>query len=136
MLWLYPKGLDTTLSNDFTLGAFHCPCGDKTCTHTLVHPRLVLALQTLRMMLGRPLALAAGFHCKPWHRLAGGRPRSYHTRGMAADIRCGSLEEVAELAGAAQQVRQIGGVGRYPARLTVHLDVRPRPRGGAVCWME
>jgi len=125
-VWLFGKTENGPLSAHFSLHEFHCRCNDRGCHQTLIHPRLVDVLQTLRESLGRPLPLTSGFRCKTYNRVVGGRIRSQHTRGMAADIACASLAQVEELAAAAQKLPAVGGLGKYPARLFVHIDVRPR----------
>lgn len=135
-LWLFPRQATGRLSANFAVDEFHCGCGDPRCHVTLVHPRLVEVLQTLRDRLARPLRLSSGYRCLAHNERVGGRARSFHTRGMAADVACGD-EAVAELAEAAAEVPAIGGIGAYPARGFVHLDVRPRRLDGTpVRWSE
>ena len=128
-VWLYPKLDDFQITANFALREFHCRCRKKSCHFTLVHPKLVESLQTLRDRLTRPLFLTSGFRCRIYNRIVGGSLRSYHTRGMAADVLCAGGEDWEELAGAAADVPAIGGIGRYPGRGVIHLDVRPRERG-------
>lgn len=136
-LWLYPKSARDRLSNDFHLGEFRCRCHSNRCHMTLVHPQLAVCLQTLRDLLARPLILTSAFRCNSYNRIIGGRPRSYHTRGMAADILCQDLEQLEELAQAAAGIPAIGGLGRYPLRRFVHIDVRQRRDDAIpVAWSE
>ena len=125
-LWLFSRSAREQLSANFYLREFACRCQSGRCHMTLVHPRLIETLQTLRDLSARPLIVTSGFRCKTHNKIVGGRPRSYHTRGMAADILCRQLEQVEELALAAADIPAVGGVGRYPSRLFVHIDVRPR----------
>ncbi|MDH4225851.1 MAG: D-Ala-D-Ala carboxypeptidase family metallohydrolase [Deltaproteobacteria bacterium] len=129
-MWLFSKGDDLPLSRNFSSGEFACHCGDRGCHMTLIHPKLVETLQTLRDRMARPLVLTSGFRCKTYNRVVGGRVRSFHTRGMAADVVCASLEDVAELSAMALEIPWVGAVGRYPARFFVHVDVRPRDGAG------
>jgi hypothetical protein len=129
-LWLFPKIETGELSSDFDLREFKCRCKSSRCHMTLVHPKLVESLQTLRDALARPLMLISAFRCTPYNRIVGGKPRSYHTRGMAADVLCQDLDQVRELAEAAGRVGAIGGIGEYPIRRFVHIDVRPREYSG------
>ncbi len=87
---------------------------------TSIDPRLVELLMTIaRHYPERQLSLISG------HREPGGRTsnKSYHVRGMAADIAVAGIPSH-ELAKAA---RKLGarGVGRYPR--FVHVDVRTVP---------
>ena len=134
-LWLFPKGADTRLSENFTLNEFQCRCGEIRCHLTLVHPKLVETLQTLRELLARPLYLSSGFRCVSHNERIGGLVRSYHTRGMAADVVCATGAQMDELAEAAAGIPAIGAIGSYPGRGYLHLDVRPRGDGGtAIRW--
>jgi hypothetical protein len=133
-VWLFPKYLEEPLAGELSLGAFHCPCRSPRCAWTLVHPRLVEALDTLRALAGRPLELASAYRCTGREQEGGGRPGSFHTRGMAADLRAASLAELDDLAAEASRIGAFGGLGLYPARGVLHLDVRPRPPAGPVRW--
>ena len=125
-IWLFPKSEIARFTPNFVLREFHCRCQERGCHFTLVHPRLVESLQTLRERLARPLILSSAFRCRAYNRIVGGTLRSYHTRGMAADVVCGIPEELEELAAAAVEIPAVGAVGRYPLRAMVHIDVRPR----------
>ena len=129
-VWLFSKTERCCLSEDFHLREFKCRCRSSRCHMTLVHPRLVESLQTLRATLARPLMVLCGYRCVSYNRIVGGRPRSFHTRGMAADVLCQQLEQLQELAQAAEQLPAIGGIGEYPVRGFVHLDVRERDAAG------
>lgn len=134
-VWLFPKGADAHLSANFTLNEFHCRCGEFRCHLTLVHPKLVETLQTLRELLARPLYLSSGFRCESHNERIGGRTRSYHTRGMAADVVCATGAQMDELAESAAGIPAIGAIGSYPGPGYLHLDVRPRRSDGvAIRW--
>lgn len=134
-LWMFGKGAREQLSENFFTREFCCRCNSTRCHFTLVHPRLVEVLQTLRHLLARPLIITSGFRCRTHNKIAGGRPRSYHTRGMAADILCHQPEHMEELIEAASDISAVGGIGRYSKRRFVHLDVRPRePFTNAATW--
>lgn len=125
-LWMFGKGAREQLSANFFTGEFRCRCGSSRCNFTLVHPRLVDVLQTLRHILALPLIVSSGFRCKTHNKVIGGRPRSYHTRGMAADILCRQPGHMEELVLAATDIPDVGGIGQYPLRRFVHIDVRHR----------
>ena len=129
-LWLFPKTGAERLSANFFLREFRCRCHATRCHMTLLHPALVESLQALRGALGRPLLLTSGYRCPTYNRIVGGRARSFHTRGMAADLLCQELEQIRELAEAAGRIPSIGGIGEYHLRRFVHLDVRPRGFSG------
>lgn len=67
-----------------------------------------------------------------YNRTVGGRARSFHTRGMAADIVCQTPEALVELAACAKELPTVGAIGQYAARSFIHIDVRPRKTGGQI----
>jgi hypothetical protein len=129
-LWVFPKEGAERLSADFALGEFRCRCGHPECHLTLVSPRLVDVLQTLRDLLATPLALSSAYRCARHNAAVGGRARSVHTWGMAADVMCGEAALLEELVQAARRIPLVGGIGRYPLAGFVHVDVRRRRDDG------
>ncbi|MEM6492135.1 MAG: D-Ala-D-Ala carboxypeptidase family metallohydrolase, partial [Pseudomonadota bacterium] len=83
---------------------------------------LLDALQTTRSAIGRPMAVNSGYRSPAHNRRIGGAKRSYHVRGMAADIAIDGPEPD-DLVAAARAFG-IGGVGLY--RSFRHLDIGPR----------
>ena len=132
MVWQLSKTTNDALSANFNATEFRCRCNAQRCHTTLVHPRLVEVLQTLRDRLGKPLILTSGFRCVNYNRTVGGRARSFHTRGMAADIVCQTPETLKELAACAKELLAVGAIGQYAARSFIHIDVRPRKTGGQI----
>ena len=55
-------------------------------------------LQPLRDAWKRPLHVNSGYRCPKLNKAVGGVPTSQHTKGEAADIRCGSPLKLAQLA--------------------------------------
>ena len=129
-LWIFPKERDDRLSADFALREFRCRCSHPECHLTLVSPRLVDVLQTLRDMLATPLALSSAYRCARHNAALGGRARSFHTWGIAADVLCGQAGLLDELLQAARRIPLVGGIGRYPQAGFVHVDVRRRRDDG------
>ena len=93
-----------------------------------VDSELVEKLEQLRVRLGKPVILSCGYRCAKHNEEVGGTPNSFHTQGIAADVRITNLGmsplEVARIA------REVGftGVGVYDGyhgkRGFVHVDVR------------
>jgi uncharacterized protein YcbK (DUF882 family) len=113
------------LSPHFSRREFACPC----CSHALVTPRLVDALELLRTKAGgRAIHITSGYRCARYNRRVGGRPRSQHIEGAAADIRINglSVEEMYRLARQIPAFRD-GGIGVYPQESFIHVDVRRAP---------
>jgi len=133
-LWLFPKEHAAPLSRNFDAAEFRCRCASPACHFTLLHPRLVETLQTLRELVAQPLPVSSGFRCAVHNRAVGGAWRSYHTRGMAADLLCRGPLTPDELAAAALRIPAVGGVGTYATRGFVHVDVRPRTGAAPTRW--
>jgi uncharacterized protein YcbK (DUF882 family) len=90
----------------------------RTGAETPVDPRLIDLLYRISRRTGQKIVLVSGFRA-PMFSLA---TLSYHTRGMAADIRIPGMtplmvRDLAESMG-------VGGIGYYPVSGFVHVDVR------------
>ena len=109
------------ISPNFHLSEFECPC----CHLVKLDPRLLEKLQKLRDQIGGPLYISSGYRCPRENARVGGVPHSYHLYGMAADVytKTVPLDKLLELA------REVGftGIGYYPKRHFLHLDVREKP---------
>ncbi len=106
------------------------------CGRLVIDDALLTLLETMRLMLGRPLPVTSGYRCPEWNeRVARTGRDGPHTTGQAADIRIHggdalSLIRVATGLG----VRGLGVQqrGEYSGRI-VHVDLcedgpgRPRP---------
>jgi len=83
---------------------------------------LLEKLQKLRDAVGMPIYIVSGYRCEKHNIMVGGAKKSQHLLGKAADIHArsyplGNLLEEAEKIG-------FGGIGTYPKRGFLHLDVR------------
>lgn len=111
--------------NYFENKEFECKCG---CGFETVHPELLNMLNQLRENLGEAIYISSGCRCPKHDINVGGSGGGFHTRGMAADIYTGSMENgtmsMDELANICTELG-FGGVerndhfGNY-----VHVDVR------------
>ena len=86
-----------------------------------IDPRLVVMLYVMASEFDSVLLVTSGYR-KPGH---GTKPSSYHTKGMAADVRhpwvsAVDLRDFAVAWGA-------GGVGLYPGDNAIHVDTRTQP---------
>ena len=81
------------------------------------------ALQELREMWGKPIVINSGHRCPGHNAEVGGTPNSQHLR-IAFDCRCPREEQTDFV----RVARDCGftGVGRYPGKGFVHLDLGPR----------
>lgn len=104
-------------SEHFQDAELACPCcGENYCTEPLVN-----ALEALRAEVGLPITVNSGYRCGAHNAKVGGEPNSYHTRGMAADIRVAGISP-AELYEIARRIPAFGGFG--VAKTFLHVDVR------------
>ena len=110
------------LSRNFSSREFRCRCG---CDRAEVNPRLVEALQQLRDLAGRPIRITSGYRCPDHNRAKGGKKRSQHLLGNAADLAIDGLS-VIEMYCLADKVAAVrsGGIGLYPKNGIIHVDVR------------
>ena len=54
-------------------------------------------LEPARQKFGHPLTITSGFRCMKLNRIVGGKPNSYHLKGMAADIRISDYQSAKRL---------------------------------------
>ena len=66
----------------FARGDMRCPC----CGRGAVALALVLALEDLRSLYGRPVRITSGWRCQTHNREVGGHPQSRHLIGCAVDV--------------------------------------------------
>lgn len=111
------------LSAHFSKKEFACKCG---CGFDTPDPKLVDALEDLRSRLGVPLTINSACRCEKHNKSEGGSPKSQHLLGKAADIMVPSGHSVDSVAFHAENIEAFrkGGIGRYPHKGFVHLDVR------------
>lgn len=91
-------------------------------------PKLRFLLWDIEGYFGKKVVVSSGYR-NPWHNAAvGGQDQSYHMKCMAADIFIPGVDKGRLIAYAARNP-SVGGLGCYPGRSFVHMDVRDRPRG-------
>jgi uncharacterized protein YcbK (DUF882 family) len=92
----------------------------RTGAEVPIDPRLLELFWNLAQRTGQRIVLISGYRAPGY-----AAPASYHTRGMAADIRIPGLTPlmVRDLA------RSLGvrGIGYYPRSQFVHVDLRDEP---------
>jgi uncharacterized protein YcbK (DUF882 family) len=117
------------LSAHFSLSEFISPNDpNRPSQSALANLReLAAVLEIIRARAGRPLKITSGYRSPSYNRAIGGAAMSLHTTGMACDIEAPG--DMLELAALASQISEIGGVGVYPGRGFIHVDIRRRPEG-------
>ena len=91
-------------------------------------PPLRFAIASLEAHFGRKVVVSSGYR-DPFHNArVGGQDDSFHMKCMAADIFIPGVDK-RRLIAAAYREGLIGGLGCYPGRSFIHIDVRSRPRG-------
>lgn len=115
------------LSKNFSMKEFACKCG---CGFDNPDPRLIEALEDLRERLGVPLTLNSACRCAKHNKAVNGSPKSQHLEGTAADVRVPPGHSVDSLTWHAENVKAFanGGIGKYPQKNFVHVDVRTTGR--------
>lgn len=90
----------------------------------VVRDELLTLLNRIRRAWGRPIIVNSGYRSPEWNRKVGGVENSWHTKGLAADIRPEKQEDLAELQDLCLDLNLDGGVGLYDS--FVHVDARGR----------
>ena len=74
---------------------------DNTPSDAAVRNLKILCTQVLepaRAKYGRPIVITSGYRCAKLNAAVGGVPKSYHIKGMAADIRIDNIRDAYNLA--------------------------------------
>ena len=74
---------------------------DNTPSDAVLRNLKILCTQVLepaRTKNGRPIVITSGYRCAKLNAAVGGVPKSYHTKGMAADIRIDNIRDAYNLA--------------------------------------
>lgn len=119
------KHTDDKLSTHFMRSEFDCSCD--FCNHTLVAPQLLDLLEIIREHFNRPVIITSGFRCQMHNRqVPGAATNSYHTWGLAADIKIPgtSPKEIKQFLDSSGMF--ISGIGLYSSWL--HIDVAETPK--------
>ena len=91
-------------------------------------PQLRFAIAAIEARFGRKVVVNSGYRDPQHNNDVGGADNSYHMKCMAADIFIPGVSKRSLIA-VAYRERLVGGLGCYPGRQFIHIDVRNRPRG-------
>lgn len=74
-------------TRSFSVAEMACKCGQcEGYPIAKMNMGFMLHLQKLRDLVAAPFIITSGYRCLAYNQAIGGSPRSYHLRGMAADI--------------------------------------------------
>jgi hypothetical protein len=93
-----------------------------------IAPKLRFLIWEFEGHFGRKVIMNSGYRDGQHNAAAGGADNSYHTKCMAADFYIPGVDK-RELIAFAMRTNSVGGLGCYPGRQFIHVDVRDRPRG-------
>ena len=91
-------------------------------------PNLRLVLWSFETYFGRKVVVSSGYRSPAHNADVGGKEDSYHMRCMAADFFIPGVDK-RKLIAYAYRNGLVGGLGCYPGRSFIHVDVRSRPHG-------
>lgn len=122
----YTKGSKVKLSPNFSAKEFDCK-GKNCCSTTIVDPKLVEYLQTIRDHFNAAITISSGYRCTKHNTNVGGSSKSQHVLGNAADIVVKGIDPET----VAQYAETIGvtGIGLYNTDADghfVHVDTRDK----------
>jgi zinc D-Ala-D-Ala carboxypeptidase len=109
-------GRSYKVSRNFTLGELASKDGANI---VLLHPALIIALQTIRDHVGKPIRVNSAFRSPTHNKAIGGASNSLHTLGLAADVVIDGMTPI-EVASLANDMG-LGGIKAYPT--FTHIDV-------------
>lgn len=106
------------ISKNFKRSEFECNCGE--CGLDTVDAALLTLLQDVRDKFGA-LRVTSGHRCEDHNKRIGGKDKSYHLQGRAADI-VPLKADIIDVANYIESINHQGGMGVYDT--FVHLDTR------------
>lgn len=117
--YIMDQNANEEVGQHFKVKEFACKDGSQV---VFIDENLVVILDILRNKIGKPVIITSGYRTPEWNKKCNGAKYSYHTRGMAADIRVHGLsaKEIANELNAI--VPDECGIIVYDS--WVHIDVR------------
>lgn len=95
-----------------------------------ITPKLRFLIWEFEGRFGRKVVMSSGYRDGQHNAAAGGADNSYHTKCMAADFYIPGVDK-SQLIAFAAQTSSVGGLGCYPGKQFIHVDVRDRARGSS-----
>lgn len=121
------------LSEHFTSEELGCKC----CKKAPINQKLLDLLEAIRNLIDDPIVINSGYRCQKHNAEVGGEPNSWHTQGLAADIRQNKYDNrvfhnMVLKAYKDGKLPMLGGLGMYPGR--IHVDVYKASDGHLRRW--
>ena len=115
------------LTENFSLEEFECNCGCEMPAFVKKNViKLADNLQTLRVVLLKPIKITNAYRCESHNAKVGGSKNSQHLLGKAADLQVKgeSPDDIADTINDLMkaEVFDLGGIGRY--NTFTHVDIR------------
>ena len=119
------------MSEHFKSEEFWCKCNEPDCDGRRdPHPGLVLELEVMRQLYGKPIVITSGIRCPKQNAAVGGVKDSEHLTGEGADLACPtSTDRYAMLIAATRAGFRRVGIGKT----FMHVGVS-RTLQRDVCW--
>lgn len=114
--------MGTKVSEHFTREEFACHDG---CGFDTVNSELLDMLENLRKHFGKPIIINCGCRCDKHNAAVGGKPKSQHLLGNAADITVPGMTPKQVQDAFEKIYPKQHGMGRYPK--FTHVDCREVP---------
>ncbi|HEY4202228.1 MAG TPA: D-Ala-D-Ala carboxypeptidase family metallohydrolase [Devosiaceae bacterium] len=93
-----------------------------------ISPKLRFVIWEFEGWFGKKVVMNSGYRDEGHNEAAGGKEASFHKKCMAADFFIPGVPKD-QLIAFAMREDGVGGLGCYPGRSFIHVDVRDRPRG-------
>lgn len=93
-----------------------------------ISPKLRLVIWEFEGNFGKKIVMNSGYRDAFHNGKSGGADNSYHMKCEAADFFIPGVSKE-RLIAYARSIGAVGGLGCYPGKSFIHIDVRDRPRG-------
>lgn len=100
---------------------FYCKCGK--CKSPEMPAELIKVLTDVREHYGKPVIINSAYRCPSHNAAVGGKPKSQHVLGTAADIKVKGVDPSVVHAYLTKKYPDRYGIGKY--NTFTHIDVRP-----------
>jgi hypothetical protein len=120
MIFYVSKSDNRLLTTNLKASELHCKCSNEDCAFTLVGESTIASFQNLRSTFGLGIRINSAYRCQRHNASVGGKPNSFHLRGMALDLTPAdySEKELDRLQLLAQKYYKV--VIRYPTFIHCH----------------